>query len=87
MIEPEMAFTDLAGDMDIAEDMLKFVIKYVMQNCKSELNMLGRFVDKGLLDRLQGVANSDFGRVAYTDAIKILEEAQANGQKFEYPVK
>ncbi|MDO5328627.1 MAG: asparagine--tRNA ligase [Coriobacteriia bacterium] len=84
MIEPEIAFADLDDDMDLAEDMLKFVIKYVMDKCEDELEMLNKFVDKGLKDRLNQVANSDFVRVSYTDAIDILSKAD---KKFDYPVK
>ena len=86
MIEPEMAFCDLHDDMDVAEAMLKYVIRSVMDNCPDELAMLNKFVDKGLLARLEHVASSDFARVSYTDAVKILEEAQAAGREFEYPV-
>ncbi len=86
MVEPEMAFCDLAQDMDVAEAMLKYVINYVMETCPDELDMFNKFVDKDLKDRLQHVATSDFARVTYTDAIKILEDAQAKGHKFEYPV-
>ena len=86
MLEPEMAFCDLAQDMDVAEEMLKDVIARVMEACPDELAMLNRFVDKGLLERLGHVATSDFARVSYTDAIRILEDAQVAGQTFEYPV-
>ncbi|OUP06548.1 asparagine--tRNA ligase [Collinsella sp. An2] len=86
MIEPEIAFADLEDDMNLAEDMLKYVINTVMEKCPDELNMLNKFVDKGLLDRLTHVASSDFARVTYTEAIKILEEAVAAGHKFDYPV-
>ncbi|KFI69347.1 asparagine--tRNA ligase [Bifidobacterium magnum] len=87
MIEPEMAFADLEDDMEMAEAMLKYVINTVLEKCPDELNMLNRFVDKGLLERLHHVASSDFARVTYTDAIKILEKAVEDGHKFEYPVK
>ncbi len=87
MVEPEMAFCDLHDDMDVAEAMLKYVIRSVMDNCPDELAMLDKFVDKGLLARLEHVASSDFARVSYTDAVKILEEAQAAGREFEYPVR
>ncbi|MBM6952933.1 asparagine--tRNA ligase [Enorma phocaeensis] len=86
MIEPEIAFADLDDDMDLAEDMLKYVIRTVMDKCPDELNMLNRFVDKGLLERLEHVASSDFARVTYTDAIKILEDAVDAGHHFDYPV-
>ena len=83
MIEPEMAFTDLAGDMDIAEAMIKFVIRRVMERCPDELNFFNSFVDKGLLERLNHVASSDFGRVTYTEAVEILEK---NNDKFDFKV-
>ena len=86
MVEPEMAFCDLAQDMDTAEAMLKYVIRYVMEHCPDEIEMFNKFVDKGLKARLEHVAGSDFARVSYTDAVKILEEAQAAGTTFEYPV-
>ena len=74
MIEPEMAFADLQDDMKIAEDMLKFVIRYVLENAPEEMNFFNNFIDKGLLERLNHVVNSDFGRVTYTEAIEILEK-------------
>ena len=86
MIEPEMAFADLNDYMDNAEAMLKYVLKDVMATCPDELNMLNKFVDKGLLERLDHVANSDFARVTYTEAVEILEQAVAAGHQFEYPV-
>ncbi|WP_308616341.1 asparagine--tRNA ligase [uncultured Enorma sp.] len=86
MIEPEIAFADLEDDMNLAEDMLKYVIRDVQARCADELNMLNKFVDKGLIERLEHVASSDFARVTYTEAIEILEAAVAAGQKFDYPV-
>lgn len=86
MIEPEIAFADLADDMDLAEAMLKYVIDDVMTRCPDELGMLNKFVDKGLTARLTHVATSDFARVTYTEAIEILEAAVAAGHAFEYPV-
>lgn len=83
MIEPEIAFADLKDNMDIAEAMIKYVIKYVMAHCEQDIAFLNQFVDKGLIERLTAVANSDFGRVTYTDAIKILEE---HNNEFEYKV-
>jgi len=83
MIEPEIAFADLEDDMMLAEGMLKYVINYVMEHAKEELNFFNQFVDKGLLERLNHVANSDFGRITYTEAVKILEE---HNDKFEYKV-
>lgn len=84
MMEPEMAFADLNDNMDIAEEMLKFIIKYVMENAPEEMEFFNQFVDKTLFDRLNNILNSEFGRVTYTEAIEILEKADA---KFEYPVK
>ncbi len=86
MIEPEIAFADLEDDMNLAEAMLKYVIRDVMGRCPDELNMLNRFVDKGLLARLEHVASSDFARVSYTEAISILEDAAGAGHHFDYPV-
>ena len=86
MIEPEMAFADLNDYMDNAEAMLKYVLKDVMATCPDELNMLNKFVDKGLIERLDHVANSDFARVTYTEAVEILEQAVAAGHQFDYPV-
>lgn len=87
MVEPEMAFTDLAGEMQVSEDMLKFVINTVLEKCPDEMAMLNRFVDKGLIARLKHVAGSEFARISYTDAIKVLEDAVSKGVKFQYPVK
>ncbi len=84
MIEPEIAFADLKDEMDLSEAMLKYVIKHVMETCPDELEMFNKFVDKGLLDRLAHVANSDFARVTYTEAVEILKES---GKKFEFPVE
>ncbi|MBO4419067.1 MAG: asparagine--tRNA ligase [Oscillospiraceae bacterium] len=83
MIEPEIAFADLDDDMKLAEEMLKYVISYVLENAPEEMNFFNSFVDKGLLDRLHHVLNSDFGRVTYTEAIKLLE---SHNDKFDYPV-
>ncbi len=87
MVEPEMAFADLKDDMDTVEAMLKYVITYVMEKCPDELNMLNKFVDKGLLERLHHVATSEFARITYTEAVEILEAAVAAGTKFEYKVE
>ena len=86
MIEPEIAFADLEDDMELAEAMLKHVIRAVQASCPDELGMLNRFVDKGLSERLEHVAGSDFARVTYTEAIQILERAVADGHVFDYPV-
>ena len=83
MIEPEIAFADLNDDMDLAEDMIKYIIRFVMEKCPDEMDFFNSFVDKGLVDRLNHVANSDFGRITYTEAIDILEKS---GHKFDYPV-
>ncbi len=83
MIEPEMAFAELSDNMDVAEAMIKYVIKYVLENCPQDLEFLNKFVDKELIERLTTVANSDFGRVTYTDAVKMLEE---HNDEFEYKV-
>lgn len=84
MIEPEMAFCDLAGDLDCMEDMVKYVINTVFEKCPLEMEFFNSFVDKGLYERLQNVASSEFGRVSYTDAIDIL---QKSGEAFDFPVK
>lgn len=83
MIEPEIAFADLQDDMRLAEDMVKFVINYVLENAPEEMAFFNQFVDKGILERLQGVANADFGVVDYTEAVEILKTC---GREFEYPV-
>ena len=83
MIEPEMAFCDLVGDMDVAEAMVKYIITHVLNTCKAELEFLNQFVDKGLLERLNLVKDSEFVRLPYTEAIKILEPVK---DKFEYPI-
>ena len=83
MIEPEMAFADLNDNMDVAEDMLKYIIRYVLANAPEELAFFNEFVDKGLLERLEHVSNSSFGRITYTEAVEILEKNNAN---FEYKV-
>ena len=84
MIEPEMAFCDLAGDMDVAEDMIKYIIRTVMEKCPQEMAFFNSFVDKGLLSRLEHVASSDFGRVSYTEAVEILKK---NNGHFDYKVE
>ena len=84
MIEPELAFADLDDDLECMEAMVKFIINYVLEHCPQELEFFNSFVDKGLLERLKHVANSDFGRVSYTEAVDILEKS---GHKFDYPVK
>ena len=83
MIEPEIAFADLNDNMDLAEDMLKYIIAYVMEHAPEEMNFFNSFVDKGLIDRLKNVAESDFARITYTQAVELLEK---NNDKFEYKV-
>ncbi len=83
MIEPEMAFADLQDDMMIAESMIKYIINYVLENAPEEMAFFNNFIDKGLIERLNHVANSEFGRVTYTEAIELLEK---NNDKFEYKV-
>lgn len=83
MIEPEMAFADLQDNMDVAEGMLKYIISYVLEHAPEEMDFFNQFVDKGLLNRLKSVLNSDFGHVTYTEAIEILEK---NNDQFDYKV-
>ncbi len=83
MIEPEMAFADLEDIMNISEDMMKYLINYCLENLPEEMAFFNQFMDKGLLERLNHIVNSDFARVTYTEAIEILEKAEV---KFEYPV-
>ncbi len=83
MIEPEICFADLQDDMDLAEDMIKYIISYVLENAPEEMEFFNQFVDAGLFDRLHNVVNSDFGRITYTEAIKELEKVN---DQFEYPV-
>ncbi|MBR4582108.1 MAG: asparagine--tRNA ligase [Lachnospiraceae bacterium] len=83
MIEPEMAFADLEDDMMIAESMIKYIINYVLENAPEEMAFFNNFIDKGLIERLNHVVNSEFGHVTYTEAIELLEK---NNDKFEYKV-
>ncbi len=88
MIEPEIAFADLRDDMELAEDMLKYIIRYCLENAPEEMEFFNQFIDKGLLDRLNHVLNSEFAQVTYTEAIEILERDSEEGKvKFDYPVK
>ncbi len=86
MIEPEVAFMDLAGLMELEEDFIKYCINWALTNCKDDLEFLNNFVDKGLIERLEGILKNDFVQLDYTEGIKILEEAIKNGKKFEFPV-
>ena len=83
MIEPEMAFCDLEGDMDLAEEFTKYLVDDTLNNNEGDLDIFARFVDKGLLERLKFVSEKPFQRVSYTEAVEILENS---GQKFDYPV-
>ena len=84
MIEPEIAFADLADDMDVAEDMVKYIISYTLEHAPEEMEFFNKFVDKGLLDRLHHIVNSDFERVTYTEAVEILKKADKD---FQFPVE
>ena len=83
MIEPEMAFADLDDLLRVEEDMLKYIISYVLEHAPEEMAFFNQFVDKGLLERLNNILNNDFGRISYTDAVALLEK---HNDKFEYPV-
>ena len=83
MIEPEIAFADLNDNMELAENMLKYIITYVMENAPEEMQFFNQFVDRGLIERLNHVVSSDFGRVTYTEAVELLEK---NNDKFDYKV-
>ena len=84
MIEPEMAFAELADNMDTAEAMMKYIINYVMENAPEEMEFFNKFIDKGLIDRLSNIINSDFERISYTEAVDLL---QKSGEQFQYPVQ
>ena len=84
MIEPEIAFADIHDDMDLAEEMMKFIIQYILENAPEEIDFFNRFIDKGLLERLNHVLNSEFTRITYTEAVEILQKAD---KKFEYPIE
>ena len=84
MIEPEIAFADLNDDMKLAEDMIRYIIKYVLENAKEEMDFFNQFIDKGLYERLNNILNSDFGCITYTEAIELLEKS---GHEFQYPIK
>ncbi len=86
MIEPEMAFYDITDNMDLAEDFIKYCVRWALDNCKDDLDFLNKMVDKTLLERLNFVVENDFVRLTYTKGIEILEKAIADGRKFEFPV-
>ncbi len=84
MVEPEIAFADLQDDMDLAEDMMKYIIKYVLENAKEEMEFFNSFIDKGLIARLENIVNSEFGHITYTEAIDILKKSK---EEFQYPIE
>ena len=86
MIEPEVAFNDIIDNMDLAEDFIKYCVRWALDNCYDDVKFLNDMFDKGLIERLQGVLKETFVRLPYTEGIKILEEAVAKGHKFEFPV-
>ena len=86
MIEPEMAFYDIKDNMDLAEDFIKSLVRYALENCRDDIQFLNDRYDNTLIERLEGVINTEFVRLKYTEGIEILKEAIANGHKFEYPV-
>lgn len=84
MVEPEITFGDLEDNMELAEDLIKYIISYVLENCPEEMDFFNKFIDKGLLERLNNIVNSDFVRISYTKAVELLIES---GHKFDYPVE
>jgi asparaginyl-tRNA synthetase len=86
MIEPEMAFYDIKDNMDLAEDFIKSLVKYALENCREDIEFLASKYDEELINRLEGVCDTEFVRLTYTEGIEILEKAVANGTQFEYPV-
>ncbi len=86
MIEPEVAFNDITDNMDLAEDFIKYCVKWALDNCYDDVKFLNDMFDKELIERLEGVLKQDFVRLTYTEGIKILEEAVAGGHKFEFPI-
>ena len=84
MIEPEIAFADLQDNMRLAEDMIKYIINYVLENAPEEMNFFNSVIDKGLIERLNNIVNSEFGRVTYTEAVDLLKKS---GKEFQYPVE
>ena len=86
MIEPEVAFIDLADLMNLEEDFIKYCVRWALEHCKDDLEFLNKMIDKTLIARLEGVVNENFVRLSYTEGIKILEEAVAKGRKFEFPI-
>ena len=87
MIEPEMAWAELEDDMDLAEDFLKWLFRYALEECADDMAFFNQWIDKGVIDTLQGVASSTFERITYTEAYEILRNSQPNRKgKFQFPV-
>ncbi len=86
MIEPEIAFIQLDELMDLEEDFIKYCVRWALDHCADDLEFLNKMIDKGLIERLKAVVDTEFVRLSYTEGVKILEEAIANGKKFEYPI-
>ena len=86
MIEPEVAFNDITDNMDLAEEFIKYCVQWALDHCMEDITFLNNMIDKGLIERLRSIVDTEFVRLAYTDGIKILEEAVAGGHKFEFPV-
>ncbi len=86
MIEPEVAFYDINDNMDLAEDFIKYCVRWALDNCKDDLEFLNKMIDKTLIERLNFVVENDFVRLTYTEGINILEEAVKGGRKFEFPI-
>lgn len=86
MIEPEVAFNDITDNMDLAEEFIKYCVQWALDNCLEDITFLNNMIDKGLIERLRSIVDTGFVRLSYTDGVKILEDAVANGHKFEFPV-
>ena len=86
MIEPEVAFNDITDNMDLAEEFIKYCVQWALDHCMEDITFLNNMIDKGLIERLRSIVDTEFVRLTYTDGIKILEEAVAGGHKFEFPV-
>ena len=86
MIEPEVAFNEIAENMQLAEDFIKYCVRWALDNCKDDLQFLNDMFDKELIERLQSILKNEFIRLSYTEGIKILEEAVEKGRKFEFPI-
>ena len=86
MIEPEVAFNDIEDNMNLAEDFIKYCVRWALENCADDIEFLNKMVDKGLIERLKFVVENDFARMKYTEGIEILEKAVKDGHKFEFPV-